>query len=267
VLGAADMTGTVVLSEWKKEAPEGVFEATPMPSNFAQGVMDLLARTEYRRCDKGEDLEAVYRLRYKSYLASGMVSASHERVVTDVLDDLPNSMRFGIHVDGQLVSTLRLHHVTAAQRKSPSTTVYGDILGPRLDAGETFIDPSRFAADPDWTAQYPYLPYVTLRLAAMACVYFAPDYCLSTIRPDHGGFYRRVFDAKQVGDLRPYPALNYAVVLFQAHYQSVAARTGQRYPFFKSSAFEQRLMFGKPAEGDLEPLTILPTARYFAQAA
>lgn len=248
-------------------ASAGVFEATPLPSNFAAGVLDLLSRTEYRRCDKGEDLEAVYRLRYKSYLASGMVSANHERIVTDALDDLPNSMRFGIHVDGNLVATLRLHHVTARHRSSPSTTVYGDILNPRLDAGETFIDPSRFAADPEWTAQLPNLPYVTLRLAAMSCVYFAPDHCLSTIRTDHAAFYRRIFDARQVGELRPYPALNYEVVLYQAHYKGIAARTGLRYPFFKSSALEQRMMFGKPAEGDLEPLTILPTARYFAKAA
>lgn len=140
------------------EVVAGVYDSTPMPSNFAQNVLDLLSRTEYRRCDKGEDLEAVYRLRYKSYLASGMVSANHERIVTDGLDDLPNSMRFGIHVDGELVSTLRLHHVTPEHRRSPSTTVYGDLLHPRIDAGETFIDPSRFAADPDWTAQYPYCP-------------------------------------------------------------------------------------------------------------
>jgi len=242
---------------------EGDFE----PSTFARNVLDMLERVEYRRCDKGEDLENVYRLRYKSYLASGMVSANHERIVTDGLDDLPNSMRFGIHVDGTLVSTLRLHHVTAAERKSPSTTVYGDTLHARLDMGETFIDPSRFAADPDWAAQYPHLPYITLRLASMACIYFTPDYCLSTIRPDHAAFYRRVFAATQAGDLRCYPDLNYKVVLFQAHCRSIKARTLLRYPFFKSTPFEQRMMFGKPAAGDLEPLTILPTARFMADAA
>ncbi|MDP3898080.1 MAG: hypothetical protein Q8Q62_15530 [Mesorhizobium sp.] len=236
-------------------------------SNFASNVLDLLERTEYRRCDHGEDLESIYRLRYKSYLASGMVSANSQRMVMDGLDELPNSMRFGIYVDGVLVSTLRLHHVTADRRQSPSTAVYGDILHPRIDAGETFIDPSRFAADPDWTAQYPHLPYITLRLAAMACKYFEPDYCLSTIRPDHAAFYKRVFDAQQVGELRPYPALNYPVVLYQAHFASIAARTGLRFPFFKSTTFEQRLMFGKPHEGELEPLTILPTAKFMATAA
>ena len=30
---------------------------------------------------------------------------------------------------------------------------------------------------------------------------------------------------------------------------------------------EQRLMFGKPAAGELAPLTILPTAKYFRDAA
>lgn len=241
--------------------------AETAPSNFARSVLEFLERVEYRRCDKGEDLENIYRLRYKSYLASGMVSANHERIVTDSLDDLPNAMRFGIHVDGALVSTLRLHHVTAQNNRSPSMSVYSDLLQPRLEAGETYVDPSRFAADPDWTTQLPHLPYITLRLAAMACQYFAPDYCLSTIRPDHAAFYRRVFDAREVGELRPYPALNYQVVLYQAHYASVARRTGIRYPFFKSTPFERRLMFGEPARGELIPLTILPTAKFMADAA
>jgi hypothetical protein len=176
-------------------------------------------------------------------------------------------MRFGVHLDGQLVSTIRLHHVTAEASISPSTSVYRDILTPRLAAGETFIDPSRFAADPDYTRQYPHLPYITLRLAAMACVYFAPDYCLSTIRPDHAAFYRRVFDAQQVGGLRDYPALNYQVVLYQAHYASIARQTGIRFPFFRSTLFEQRMMFGKPAAGDLEPLTILPSVKFLSGVA
>jgi hypothetical protein len=30
---------------------------------------------------------------------------------------------------------------------------------------------------------------------------------------------------------------------------------------------EQRLMFGKPLRGELAPLTILPTAKYFRDAA
>ena len=50
-------------------------------SRFARNVTAMLERTEYRRCDKGEDLEDVYRLRYKSYRferhGSGQREPSH----------------------------------------------------------------------------------------------------------------------------------------------------------------------------------------------
>jgi len=245
----------------------GVFTSAAPPSNFAKNVLDLLSTVEYRRCDKGEDRETMYRLRYRSYLASGMVSPNASRMVTDRFDDLPNCMNFGVHIDGEMVSTIRLHHLTCENPDSPTAYVFDDVLGVRIAAGETFIDPSRFAADPAATAQFPYLPYMTLRLAVMACVYFEPDFCLSTIRPDHAAFYRRIFDSKQVGSLRQFPGLNYDVVLCQAHYTSVARNTMGRYPFFKPSPMEQRLMFGKPGVRELDPLTILPTARYYSRAA
>lgn len=236
-------------------------------SNFAKNVLDLLSTVEYRRCDKGEDMEDMFRLRYRSYLASGMVSPNSSRMVTDRFDDLPNCMNFGIHIDGEMVCTLRLHHVTNDTPDSPSAFVFDDVLGDRIASGETFIDPSRFASDPAAAVQHPYLPYVTLRLAAMACIYFEPDYCLSTIRPDHAAFYRRVFDSKQVGSLRQFPGLNYDVVLYEANCLNIASNAMRRYPFFKSSPVEQRLLFAKTANSALDPLTILPTARYFASAA
>ncbi|TIY07756.1 MAG: hypothetical protein E5V18_08880, partial [Mesorhizobium sp.] len=42
-------------------------DASDTMSSFARNVSAMLERTEYRRCDKGEDLEDIYRLRYKSY--------------------------------------------------------------------------------------------------------------------------------------------------------------------------------------------------------
>ena len=38
---------------------------------------------------------------------------------------------------------------------SPAMSVFADILRPRLARGETFIDPSRLAADPAWAAVIP----------------------------------------------------------------------------------------------------------------
>ncbi len=236
-------------------------------SSFARNVMALLERAEYRRCDKGEDLEDIYRLRYKSYRLSDMVSESPDHSIHDELDEAPNCYKFGIYVDGVFVSTLRIHHACAATPQSPSTTVYGDILRPMMAKRLSFVDPSRFAADPDWSRVYPQIPYLTLRLAGMACFHFEAPYCLSTIREEHAGFYRRIYCSEQIGELRNYPGLNYPVVLYRADVNAIRERSFARFPFFKSTPMEQRLMFGKQGRGELAPLTILPTAKYFLDAA
>lgn len=236
-------------------------------SAFARSVFSLLERTEYRRCESGEDLEDIYRLRYRAYRRTDMVVENPNHLIHDELDDEPNCHRFGVYVDGELISTLRVHHVTAQHSMSPSTTVYPDVIVPRLAAGDTFIDPSRFAADPEWSRLYPQIPYVTLRLAGMACCHFETPYCLSTIRTDHAGFYRRIYQSEQIGELRDYPGLNYQVVLYEADVNAIKLRSFARFPFFRSTPMEQRLMFARPGEGELAPLTILPTAKYLRAAA
>lgn len=236
-------------------------------AGFAANVSSLLERTEYRRCDKGEDLEDIYRLRYKSYRLSDMVAENADHTIHDDLDDAENCSKFGIYIDGHLVSTLRIHHACRETPMSPSTTVYGDILRPKLANGVSFVDPSRFAADPDWSRVYPQIPYLTLRLAGMACFYFKAPFCLSTIRPEHAGFYRRIYKSEQIGELREYPGLNYKVVLLRADVNAIRERSFQRFPFFMSTPMEQRMMFGAPPKGELAPLTILPTAKYYREAA
>jgi hypothetical protein len=81
---------------------------TPAISSFARNVLALLERTEYRRCDKGDDLEDVYRLRYSAYRMNDLVAENPDHVVHDPFDDLPNCYRFGVFIDGHLVSTIRL---------------------------------------------------------------------------------------------------------------------------------------------------------------
>lgn len=236
-------------------------------SAFAQKVEALLERTEYRRCDKGEDLEDVYRLRYKSYRSNDMVPDNESHTIHDELDETPNAYRFGVYVDQRLVSTLRIHHVTSATPLSPSSKAFGDIVYPMLAAGDTFVCPSRFASDPEWTRVYPQLPYVTLRLATMACFHFRVPYGLSTVREDHAGFYKRVYPSERISEPRSYPGVFNKVVLYRIDTFANREQYFQRYPFFRSTPLEQRMLFSKPARGELEPLTILPTAKYYRQAA
>lgn len=254
-----------VASARRPDAASGT--AATEPTGFVNKVWALLERTEYRRCNKGEDLEEIYRLRYAAYRAADLVPENADRMVRDEFDDLPNCHRFGVYVDGKLVSTIRLHDVSAATPWSPATSVYPDILMPRLRAGERFVDPSRFAADPEWSRIYPQLPYLTLRLAGMACFHFGAPYCISMIRDDHAAFYKRVYRSRPIGDARPYGGvINCFALLYQADVIAIQEETFARYPFFWSSKVEQRLLFGSHAKDEPAPLTILPTAKYMQAA-
>lgn len=237
-------------------------------SSFLRHVGDLLERIEYRRCDRGEDLEDIYRLRYKAYRLGGLVAPDAMGMVSDRLDDLPNCHRFAVYADGEMISTVRLHAVSAEHPHSPATSVYSDLLMPRLAQGERFIDPSRFAADPEWARIHPQVPYVTLRLAVMACFHFGASHCISMIRGDHVAFYKRVFQSKAIGEGRTYGGvINTTALLYEADVMAIRERVFTRYPFFQSTPMEQRLMFGTPPKDEPAPLTVLPTAKFLRRAA
>jgi N-acyl-L-homoserine lactone synthetase len=236
-------------------------------SAFSRNVSNLLEQVEYRHLDSGEDFEDVCRLRYNSYVKSGMMSPNASRAVKDKFDELPNSFVFGIYYEGQLVSTLRLHHVTERYPVSPSTDVFGDVLQSRISAGESFVDPSRFAADTEWSGTLRVLPYITLRLAVLACKHFNPTYCLTAVKEEHASFYKRIFRSEQATPPRTYPGLIVPVHLYQSKCSDNMEDTIERFPFFRSSASERRMLFVRPVRGVPAPLTILPTAKYLQRAA
>ncbi len=235
----------------------------PGSSAFVRGVMNFLRKVEYRRCDRGEDYEAICRLRYQAYHSSGILDApaqsSIDRRISDELDDEPNCFNFGVFVDEHLISTMRLHYLSAATPNGPSSTAYPDLVLPRIEAGERFIDPSRFASDPSWAGEFPEIPYVTIRLAIMASIYHEVPYCLTTIRPNHAAFYRRNFGSRQIGGLRSYPEVNCQISMWEADVGKFCAETLPKRSFFDSTELERRLTFNRPNIGETAPLTILPS--------
>ena len=233
------MTGELTAFPVSTRADRSI-NPTPNSSSFIRNVESLLARTEYRRCDKGEDLEDIYRLRYKAYRSNDMVPDSESSSIHDDLDETPNAFRFGVYVDQQLVSTLRVHYVTEDMPWSPSTKAFGDLVYPMLAAGDTFVCPGRFASDPDWTRVYPHLPFVTLRIATMACFHFDVPYGLSTVREDHSGFYKRMYPSERISEPRAYPGVFNRVVLHRINTRENQEQYFARFPFFKSSPMERR---------------------------
>jgi hypothetical protein len=231
----------------------------------AAGLFD---RVDCRLIETPEERDSVYLMRYRAYLHGGLISPSKSRRIIDCYDDAPNAWIFGIYVDGELCSALRLHVLTSEWRMSYSTELFGDVLHSRLDRGEVFIDPARFSADPEKSQRFPELPYLTLRLAYLACEYFNADTGLAMVRTDHHAFYRRVFLHETLSEPRAFPGWHSKkVVLMASDFRSLRERVLARFPIMRSTPAERRMLFhrdGVPLQGAVispfEPVSIVPNS-------
>lgn len=234
-------------------------------SRFAGTLIDLLDRVEYRRVSVEDQFDPVYRLRYEAYRREEFIPINSEEVVRDKYDDLPNVYSFGVYIDGQLVSTVRFHHLTKDYRQSPNYGLFSDILGPILDAGHVVLDPGRFTTDHEASLAYPALPYLTLRIPTIAVLHFNAKYCLNSVRQEHGAFYRRVYRSVALSEPRSNPGLTFPVVLYACDLIPIYDDLLRRYPFFASTREEREAMFGAPGR---TPVGIIrPTARVAARIA
>lgn len=233
----------------------------PPLSNFARQMLQFLDRVEYRRIVHAEDLEEIGRLRYRSYRTRNVMNESEVPSIVDDIDRDSHAYVYGVHADGQLVSTLRIHHITPDHRRGTSYALFPDILDPLLNSGMHFVDPTRFAADPDLLSEYPAIPYITLRIAAMASEYFQADQCLAAVKPEHMAFYKRIFGTSVMAEARSHEGYGIKVGLGAAPIRNIRNAVAVRFPFFKSQPHERRAMFADARAGNV-PLTILPTAKY-----
>src|SRR5712671_1380284 len=214
---------------------------------FGRGA-DLLGQVDYRLAETSEEKEEIYNLRYRAYLREGAIHETPLQRNTDQYDGLPNSWTFGVYFHGELYSSVRISVLTSDWRMSCSAEAFGEILNPRLDRGEIIIDPARFVADPDKAKRFPELPYVTLRLAYMACEYFSADVGLAIVRAEHQAFYRRVFLHESIAEPRFFPGLLKPVGLMAADFPVLKEKVFGRYPMMRSTAFERRMLFERAGE-------------------
>jgi hypothetical protein len=204
---------------------------------------DLLPRLAYRRADSSAERDAIGRLRYQAYRRDGTIAPNAAATFVDADDVSDNGYVFGVFVDGELASSLRLHVATRGTPSCPSLGVFPDYIGPELNAGKVIIDSTRFVADERLSRMYRGLPYVTLRPCVLAAEYFGADQLLAAVRMEHCAFYRRAFGHRMVCGPRHYPKLEKPICLMTVHFRTIADDLYRRYPFFRSTAAEQRKFF------------------------
>jgi len=217
-------------------------------SSLIDRIAQLLQRVDYRRADSPGEREAIFRLRYEAYLREGEIGPVPSKRFTDHVDDEPNTFNFGAYLDGVLAGAIRLSVTMTGGARLPAIEVFEDVLSPEIQAGKTFVDPSKFVADHASSKRYPELPYIILRLAWVAMGYFKADLMLGAIRVEHQPFYKRVWRCRLICPPRPYPGLCTPVCLVTVDYAAVQDEVHRLYPFFQSDVLEQKKLFERGDE-------------------
>lgn len=217
-------------------------------TSFTERVTRLLDRVDYRRVESVEDREAIYRLRYEAYLREGTIQPNFTKRFSDNYDEMENAWTFGIYIDNRLASSFRLHVSTPEAPDIPAAHVFPDILNPLIEGKKILVDPTRFVADPLSARKFPELPYVTVRIGHMAGEFFKADYVLATVRSEHQAFYKRVFGHRPVCPPRPYPTLTKPIALMMVDAHTEREHILRRYPIFRSTQFEKRMLFERPTQ-------------------
>ncbi|SEP77445.1 hypothetical protein SAMN05216548_101459 [Faunimonas pinastri] len=226
--------------------------------SLAERVTDLLERVDYRLAVTPEEKEAVYRLRYQAYLREGAIGPSFVKKLADRFEDSPNGYTFGVYIDGELASSLRIHVASQENSDTPAVDAFADILMPEIEAGKTIIDNNRFVADHNFSRAFPALPYVTVRLGYMASKFFDATLGLATVRKEHQAFYKRFFGFTSLAEPRFYPTLTKPLGLMSIYQPEVRDHAAKRYPFFWSSYTERRMLFERPVPMHRMPMPQRP---------
>ncbi len=217
--------------------------ATQTRSRFFGRGLELLEQVDYRLAETEADKDEIYRLRYRAYINEGAIEPNRKRRIADRFDEISNSWIFGVYFEGALASSIRITVASPENPVSPSLDVFPELLRPELALGKVIVDPTRFVADPSRGKRFPELPYMTLRLAYIACAYFNADIGLATVRAEHQAFYRRVFMHKSLTSPREYPGLTKPICMMAVDYPSMRDRVLTRYPYLQSTCVERRMLF------------------------
>lgn len=210
---------------------------------FVSRVERLLDRVTYKRIETPADLDPILHLRYLAYLKEGAIAPSAEERLVDAFDQVGNVHNFGVYIDGDLVSAVRIHVLRSTDDISPAVETFRNELIPIIRAGEIIIDPNRFVVHPLYARLYPELPFITIRPAYLASAHFSASKVTMTCRAEHQAFYIRHIYAKPVCPPRPYPLLSKPIGLMLVDFARDHQRILDRNPYWQSSAAERQAMF------------------------
>ena len=142
-------------------------------SHFSKRVTCKLASSYVER-------DAIFKLRYKSYLRAGLISENSFGQFLERADHAANTYVVGLYVDRKLVSSLRLQMGSPLTPGFSSLELFPNVLEPLRRSNKTVVDLSCVATDGELARQYVWLPYIVLRSWIVAAELSTPEQkCIS----------------------------------------------------------------------------------------
>ncbi|MEQ8899723.1 MAG: acyl-homoserine-lactone synthase [Roseovarius sp.] len=194
-------------------------------------VIEALKHSRYKVFTESQDLEEVYRLRYKCYRAERSIAENERGIMADAFDETANCVHVGVEMDGKVLASVRLHLVSKLCLISPTLEVFPEVLD-NLKRGQTVLDPTRFVIDPEARKNRVPLHFLALRIPFLAAMFYDIDLVLAPVRPEHAAFYRRYLGYDVAMKPRSYPGLKKPVQLLTAKFREQRGAVLARTPVF-----------------------------------
>lgn len=194
-------------------------------------VIEALKHCRYKVLTNGQDLEQIYRLRYKCYRAERSIAENESGIMTDAFDETANCVHVAVELDGVILAAVRLHLVSRLSLVSPTLEVFPEVLD-YLKRGQTVLDPTRFVIDPTARKMRVPLHFLALRIPFLAAMFYDIDLALAPVRAEHTAFYRRYLGYELAMKPRSYPGLKKPVHLLTAKVREQRDAVLARTPVF-----------------------------------
>ena len=194
-------------------------------------AIETLKRSRYKVLTDSQDLDEVYRLRYKCYRAERSIAENERGIMADAFDRTANCVHVAVEMDGEIVASVRLHLLSKLSLISPTLEVFPEILDD-LKRGHTALDSTRFVVAPAARKQRVPLHFLVLRIPFLATMFYDIDLALAPVRAEHAAFYRRYLGYELALEPRSYPGLKKPIQLLTANVREQRDAVLARTPVF-----------------------------------
>ena len=214
-------------------------------SSFFERAASVLERVEHRCALTAEDAERVYRLRYSAYSQHSSVHwRSEGRLYDEDYDNSPNQYKIMTFLDGEFVSTFRIHVDSGDDAVLPSRSAFPKLLTPILREGRVVVDLTRIAVKLEFARTFPELPFLTIRAAWLAAQHFEADMITTTCFGDQQAVYARAFGFESLGSPRAALQGGRTIACMALDCRPKKQSVENRFPLFRSTAAERRSIYG-----------------------